>query len=36
MPYASLSNGETTVSADGTTVPLVLLAAIVKALQREV
>lgn len=35
MPYASLSNGEVTISADGTTVPQVLLAAIVKALQRE-
>jgi len=34
MPYASLSNGKVAVSADGTTVPQVLLAAIVKALQR--
>jgi len=32
MPYASLSNGKMTVSADGTTVPQVLLAAIIKAL----
>ncbi|MCK4868979.1 MAG: hypothetical protein KAT39_13080 [Alphaproteobacteria bacterium] len=34
MPYASLSKGRATVSAGGTTVPLVLLAAIVKALQK--
>ena len=35
MPYASLSNGRVTVSADGITVPLVLLAAIVMALRKE-
>ena len=35
MPYASLSKGEVTVSADGITVPLVLLAAIVMALRKE-
>ena len=35
MPYASLSKGRVTVSADGTTVPQVLLAAIVMALQKE-
>jgi hypothetical protein len=35
MPYASLSNGQITVSADGITVPLVLLAAIVMALRKE-
>jgi hypothetical protein len=34
MPYASLTKGEATVSADGTTVPLVLLAVIFKALAR--
>lgn len=33
MPYASLSKGGVTVSADGTTVPQVLLSAIVKALR---
>ncbi|NQU56882.1 MAG: hypothetical protein HQ513_06575 [Rhodospirillales bacterium] len=32
MPYASLSNGKTTVSANGTTLPQVVLAAIIKAL----
>lgn len=32
MPYATLSKGQTRVSADGTTVPQVLLAAIIKAL----
>jgi len=32
MPYANLSNGKKTVSAEGTTVPLVLLTTIVKAL----
>jgi hypothetical protein len=36
LPYASLSNGRVTVTADGTTVPQVLLAAIVKALQKGV
>ncbi len=35
MPYASLSKGEVTVTADGVTVPLVLLAAIVMALRKE-
>ena len=35
MPYASLSREEVIVSADGITVPLVLLAAIVMALQKE-
>ena len=34
LPYASLTKGKTTVSADGTTVPLVLLAVIIKALAR--
>jgi hypothetical protein len=34
LPHASLSKGRITVSAGGTTVPLVLLAAIVKALQK--
>ncbi len=32
MPYATLSKGRTSVSADGTTVPQVLLAVIVRAL----
>jgi len=31
LPYASLSKGKMTVSAEGTTVPLVLLTAIIKA-----
>jgi len=35
MPYASLSKGRDTVSAGGITVPLVLLAGIVMALQKE-
>jgi hypothetical protein len=36
MPYVTLSNGRITVTAGGTTVPQVLLAAIVKALQKGV
>ncbi|MBC8338015.1 MAG: hypothetical protein ISR51_00975 [Rhodospirillales bacterium] len=35
MPFARLSKGNMTVSADGTTVPLVLLAATIKALREQ-
>jgi hypothetical protein len=35
LPYVSLSKGRITVSADGTTVPQVLLAAIIKALSAQ-
>ena len=35
MPYVSLSHGKLMVSAEGTTVPLVLLTAIVKALIKQ-